>query len=1146
MSPENKESSDKVTGSSAAATRTARTRKSTASAASGSRTRSSRAKTKAAAAAAAPAPDPSLASSAPEFPASQASPESPAADTELMAGRQTMLFADSNEGEDDLDTMFRRRLNEEVFHAASSTTAPVTSPGTASSQPQSLEDIDGPLFDGIDRSEPVYGDPGHVYHQDAHMYHQDAHMYHEDVPQYHDDVHGYPEDSQGYPDESYEAYSSDYQPYVALNSASDRAALKELMTFYDLRKHQDLDFSAQDREDAALTAREKTIVRRALSRNREPAGELLTAASDAARRDEMRINMARFCYAPEELYGERSWFEPYESSPLSSETSSGFNVYFSQADARGLVELARSCPHIERMDVAFVEYLQSHFPMACKYDQQSFNVVIFALFSQMSDGHICINLNSVTSIYECISHWCDLAADLERRNQPAEELRQFIYLAQYYAPSGTEALKKLLSRSVATGSAHENNSPLVFDLDRLYIRRYFDYERQIASYIKNVTHIEFDEAKKERLRELIAILFPKQEDVPGVNWQMVAAAMSATSRFSVISGGPGTGKTTTVLRIILMLICIDERNRKIKMCAPTGKAAARMGESIARQLKSASIRKTIDQLAALTGMSSEQICSFIPTEAVTVKRLIKSVPNRATPVFNAERRLVCDVLVVDEVSMLDMALFYRLIAALENQCQLIMLGDKDQLSSVEAGAVLAELCACLRYDPDSRITRENLDFICYLTGYRPEELLTAGLADHVALLQYSYRSRDVPQIGQLASLVNKPLDQDESAADEQFRGTILDYLEAEERKRESLVQGILDLEGADKESDAVQLRTQEVLDLIAQDKLHAVDFVPLLSQGESADPLMQAAAAAAGIRTSAGLSHDHAAEEFCIHFARNCVRPGCSDNYAPFLEYLQSRNFTVSSDPEELEGIFRLMDQFRVLCSNHSGHFGDIRVNRHIEHEVKNTYLREYAIGNEERFFPGQIVLITKNDNVLNLVNGYVGFCAFLKDDATTATGAAPSAGAGGSAPEDTATASSGAAASAPSTAASAAATGRSRRQKIRLDDGGRRLRGFIPMGIVERDGRSVLDVNIISPMLLTSCESGFAMSVHKSQGSEYDRVCIMLSDRPNRVLTRELVYTAITRAKKSVQLLGPKASLSSSLARSVERASGLALRLRN
>lgn len=1127
MSPENKESSDKATGSSAAATRTARTRKSTASAASGSRIRSSRAKTKAAAAAAAPAPDPSPVSSAPESPASHAYPASPAADTELMAGRQTMLFADSNEGEDDLDTMFRRRLNEEVFHAASSATAQLTSTGTASGQPQSLEDIDGPLFDGIDRSEPSYGDLGRLYHQDAHMYPEggpEYPEYHEDVTHYHDDGPQYHDDGHGYPDEPYEAYSSDYQPYVALNSASDRAALKELMTFYDLRKHQDLDFSAQDREDAALTAREKTIVRRALSRNREPAGELLTAASDAARRDEMRINMARFCYAPEELYGESSWFEPYESSPLSSETSSGFNVYFSQADARGLVELARSCPHIERMDVAFVEYLQSHFPMACKYDQQSFNVVLFALFSQMSDGHICINLNSVTSIYECISHWCDLAADLERRNQPAEELRQFIYLAQYYAPSGTEALKKLLSRSVATGSAQENNSPLVFDLDRLYIRRYFDYERQIASYIKNVTHIEFDEAKKERLRELIAILFPKQEDVPGVNWQMVAAAMSATSRFSVISGGPGTGKTTTVLRIILMLICIDERNRKIKMCAPTGKAAARMGESIARQLKSASTRKTIDQLAALTGMSSEQICSFIPAEAVTVKRLIKSVPNRATPVFNAERRLVCDVLVVDEVSMLDMALFYRLIAALENQCQLIMLGDKDQLSSVEAGAVLAELCACLRYDPDSRITRENLDFICYLTGYRPEELLTAGLADHVALLQYSYRSRDVPQIGQLASLVNKPLDQDESAADGQFKGTILDYLEAEERKRESLVQGIPDLEGDDKESDAVQMRTQEVLELIAQDKLHAVDFVPLLSQGESTDPLMQAAAAAAGIRTSAGLSHDHAAEEFCIHFARNCVRPGCSDNYAPFLEYLQSRNFTVSSDPEELEGIFRLMDQFRVLCSNHSGHFGDIRVNRHIEHEVKNTYLRDYAIGNEERFFPGQIVLITKNDNVLNLVNGYVGFCAFLKDDATTATSAA------------------GADASA---ASSAAATGRSRRQKIRLDDGGRRLRVFIPMGIVERDGRSVLDVNIISPMLLTSCESGFAMSVHKSQGSEYDRVCIMLSDRPNRVLTRELVYTAITRAKKSVQLLGPKASLSSSLARSVERASGLALRLR-
>lgn len=760
-------------------------------------------------------------------------------------------------------------------------------------------------------------------------------------------------------------------------------------------------------------------------------------------KEQLRFALACHCYPSHEIYETGVYQTPVAM----------MHRVLGQGD---ILSCAQQCSFISRVDIAYVEYLHRHYPLANSEDQQVFDLVLLTLFAHMQEGDICINLHSLQDIYDTLEQWDILRTEMFMRNQDCMAVNNLLSVAQSYVPDSVSSLEQILSRAICVGTQQEHNSPLVYDLQRLYLRRYFNYEVEVTHYINNVVKVDFDETKKELLGKLIALLFPLDEDLQDVNWQKVAALMSSTSKFSVISGGPGTGKTTTVLRIILMLICLDSNNRNIKMCAPTGKAAARMGESIALQLKDERTYQTIAQLSALSGLSAEEIRSYIPTEAVTVQKLIKTVPNHATPIFNKDHRLMCDVLVVDEVSMLDLALFAKLIAALPDNCQLILLGDKDQLASVEAGSVLADLCSCLNSQDLERLDPHMLDFIAHLSGYSKEQILSGKIANNVTLLQFSYRSKDVPQIGALASLVNAPLPSQEQES------KLLDIVSYLDLKRTQRDPELFDEQELDNE--AIAKRTDEVLAQFAQDHSQAIK-INLYSKGQEYS----------------------SSEQFCINFAQSCIKRKQNNNYSKFLEYLEKHHFNVSTDPKELSEIFRLMDGYRVLCSNHSGEFGDQNINKLIELEVKRTYLKKERSNLKGEFFPGKIVIITKNDSELQLVNGYVGFCALVNDE----------------------------------------------------------LRVIIPKGIREDNGKSLMEFNIISPMLLTHYDSGFAMSIHKSQGSEYDHVSILLSKEANRVLNKELVYTGITRAKKSLTLLGTKASLSYALGHSVQRRSGLAQRIK-
>ncbi|MCR3356280.1 exodeoxyribonuclease V subunit alpha [Salmonella enterica subsp. enterica serovar Mbandaka] len=294
--------------------------------------------------------------------------------------------------------------------------------------------------------------------------------------------------------------------------------------------------------------------------------------------------------------------------------------------------------------------------------------------------------------------------------------------------------KKRLLASAAV-SCGDSPAPLILCGDRLYLNRMWCNERTVARFFNEVNQaIAVDEAQLSRILDA---LFPPTEEV---NWQKVAAAVALTRRISVISGGPGTGKTTTVAKLLAALIQMADGERcRIRLAAPTGKAAARLTESLGAALR---------QLP-LTDAQKKRI----PEDASTLHRLLGAQPGSQRLRHHAGNPLHLDVLVVDEASMIDLPMMSRLIDALPPHGRVIFLGDRDQLASVEAGAVLGDICAYV----NAGFTAERARQLSRLTGSAiPAGAGTqaASLRDSLCLLQKSYRFGSDSGIGKLAAAIN--------------------------------------------------------------------------------------------------------------------------------------------------------------------------------------------------------------------------------------------------------------------------------------------------------------------------------------------------------------------------------------------------------
>ncbi|MDF1762114.1 MAG: exodeoxyribonuclease V subunit alpha [Oleibacter sp.] len=544
---------------------------------------------------------------------------------------------------------------------------------------------------------------------------------------------------------------------------------------------------------------------------------------------------------------------------------------------------------------------------------------------------------------------------------------------------------------------------LVLHQQRLYLARYFSYETNVRKHIErrlNRGQDSNDEhtgvATSDELAKTLRSLFPRA-DLPGAgssnainlqpDWQCIAAATACLQPFCIITGGPGTGKTTTVTRLLNVLLS-QTPDLRIALAAPTGKAAARMTESIRQARLSSS---TMDAGTAANASEHHKIDeSRIPNDSFTLHRLLGWSPRGFR--YHGQRSLPFDCVVVDEASMIDLPMMSHLFDALAPSTRLILLGDRDQLASVEAGSVLADMCdAGHDHGPSADFAKR----LYHLTGY--------DLTEYVEALG-------------------------ESSGDQSVASPI--------------------------QNAVVQLRTSH--------RFRADSGIGLLAASVNRG---DSSAALATFHSDAHLYwYDHGDAAWLTRIELGMAR---------YCQYVREQ-----ADPSVILDAF---NDYQVLVAVRQGPHGLEETNALIERLMFRRGLLKggsskggSSKGNRGTWYPGRAIMITRNDYDLGLFNGDIGVAVEIHGEERVA---------------------------------------------FRTTDG---------------------QVRLLSPGRLPSHETAFAMTVHKSQGSEYQSVILLLPKQWQPVMTRELIYTAITRARNEFHCVGDAMTFQRSLESQVVRASGL------
>ena len=531
-------------------------------------------------------------------------------------------------------------------------------------------------------------------------------------------------------------------------------------------------------------------------------------------------------------------------------------------------------------------------------------------------------------------------------------------------------LEKLKDNS-AVGSPGQIR-PLILDSkNRLYLYRYWDYENSLSESIQKRVHRPLADLNLKRLKDTLDRLFPEIAPLD-INWQKIAAAVACLKHFSVITGGPGTGKTFAVTKILALLLeQMSGQRPQIYLTAPTGKAAARLKEAV-EQAKSQLI-------------CDESIKAAIPSDVFTIHRMLKPITGSPYFRYNRENPLTADVVVVDEASMVDLALMAKLLEAVPENGRMILVGDKDQLASVEAGSVLGDICD---RDVMHGFSAPFMNRIAELTGEALKDRVQttdapSGLQDAIVVLQKSYRFAAGSGIGGLSRAVNH----------------------------------------ADPET---------AFEMLSDEKEKSITWQAL-----------------------------NADEDLFENLSRQIV-----SGYQSYLK---------AGDPA---AALRRLQHFKILCALNIGPLGVQAINKLAEQVLSRHNLIQPDTRTQNPWYAGRPVLITRNHYPLGLFNGDIGVTL-------------PDAEAG------------------------------DHHLAVFFADESGAVRRFQPYELPEHT-------------------TVYAMTVHKSQGSEFDQVLVILPDRDFPILTRELIYTALTRARKKITIWGSRSIIRKAIARKIERTSGL------
>ncbi|WP_186248727.1 MULTISPECIES: AAA family ATPase, partial [unclassified Burkholderia] len=658
---------------------------------------------------------------------------------------------------------------------------------------------------------------------------------------------------------------------------------------------------------------------------------------------------------------------------------------------------------------------------------------------------------------------------------------------------------------VAFGTlARGDERPLIVDRhDHLYLSRYFDYERRLADALVAQAGVAApDEGlAPDRLRDSLARYFgPATGEV---DWQRVAAIVALTGRVTIVSGGPGTGKTTTVVGVLACLLDAHPGLR-VALAAPTGKAAQRMQEA----------------LHARAGDLPPELAARLPDTSYTLHRLLGG-GGAAGFRHHRDNPLPYDLIVVDEASMIDVALAAHLLDALAPGARLVLLGDKDQLAAVEAGAVFAELSARPAFTAAARtrIARAlGIDEAAFVAALPvPDEVATAAVP---AAHPVSAAARaPAPPSAPAAAAIRKPASR--RKADERQASLFDDEPQADEVAPTNVAPPpaaapvLTETGEAGEAGEApawIEVDELAWLDAVELPPFDAGDAalasVTSIPPGEPAaapaapapapladcvvwlernyrfgldSPIgrlslairsgdVQAALDALPADDSAAASfHDDAGESLASSTVERLAR-----RFGAYLDALRDALAAPVPDPLPL---FDALNRFRILCATRSGLRGAEHVNALVAAHVRHAARVPLAVG--AHWFTGRPIMVTRNDYALGLFNGDIG---------------------------------------------------------IALPD----AHGVLRVWFRRADGTA----RAVSPAALPPHETAFALTVHKSQGSEFDEAALVLPASFGRVLTRELVYTAVTRARTRVQVIGPRRVLAQAVATRTQRDSGLAARV--